>query len=159
MFPKQALRELIANAMVHQDFLIEGTALRIEMYDDRVEISNPGVPQIPTERFIDEDRSGNERLAELMRRLGVCERKGSGVDKVVSAAEIYQLPAPDFRVGEIRTTSVLFAHRDFTEMTKSDRIRACFQHCVLQYISKKRMSTAPVHFATHDTCQCGGSLV
>lgn len=140
MFPKQALRELIANAMVHQDFLIEGTALRIEMYDDRVEISNPGVPQIPTERFIDEDRSRNERLAELMRRLGVCERKGSGVDKVVSAAEIYQLPAPDFRVGEIRTTSVLFAHRDFTEMTKSDRIRACFQHCVLQYISGKRMS-------------------
>ena len=140
MFPKQALRELIANAMVHQDFTIEGTALRIEMYNDRVEISNPGIPQIPTERFIDEDRSRNERLAELMRRLGVCERKGSGVDKVVSAAEIYQLPAPDFRVGEIRTTSVLFAHRDFTEMTKSDRIRACFQHCVLQYISGKRMS-------------------
>jgi len=75
-----------------------------------------------------------------MRRLGVCERKGSGVDKVVSAAELYQLPAPDFRVGEIRTTSVLFAHRDFAEMTKSDRIRACFQHCVLQYISGKRMS-------------------
>lgn len=140
MFPYQALRELIANAMVHQDFSIDGTALRIEMYDDRVEISNPGIPQIPTERFIDEDRSRNERLAELMRRLGVCERKGSGVDKVVSAAEIYQLPAPDFRVGEIRTTSVLFAHRDFAEMTKSDRIRACFQHCVLQYISGKRMS-------------------
>jgi len=38
MFPKQALRELIANAMVHQDFSIDGTALRIEMYDDRVEI-------------------------------------------------------------------------------------------------------------------------
>ncbi len=140
MFPKQALRELIANAMVHQDFAIEGTALRIEMYDDRVEISNPGAPQIPTERFIDEDRSRNERLAELMRRLGVCERKGSGVDKVVSAAEIYQLPAPEFRVGEIRTTSILYAHRDFSEMTKSDRIRACFQHCVLQYISGKRMS-------------------
>lgn len=140
MFPKQALRELIANAMIHQDFSIDGTALRIEMYDDRVEISDPGVPQIPTERFIDEDRSRNEKLDELMRRLGVCERKGSGVDKVVSAAEIYQLPAPDFRVGEIRTTSVLFAHRDFADMTKSDRIRACFQHCVLEYISGRRMS-------------------
>lgn len=140
MFPKQALRELIANAMIHQDFSIDGTALRIEMYDDRVEISNPGVPQIPTERFIDEDRSRNETLADLMIRLGVCERKGSGVDKVVSAAEFYQLPAPDFRVGEIRTTSVLFAYRDFADMTKSDRIRACFQHCVLQYISGQRMS-------------------
>jgi serine/threonine protein kinase len=140
MFPKQALRELIANAMVHQNFAIDGTSLRIEMYNDRVEISNPGVPEIPTDRFIDEDLSRNEQLAELMRRLGVCERKGSGVDKVVDAAEVFQLPAPDFRVGNVRTTSVMFAHQEFTDMTKTDRIRACYQHCVLQYLSGKRMS-------------------
>jgi len=85
-------------------------------------------------------RSRNERLADVMRRLGVCEEKGSGVDKVVSAAEMFQLPAPDFRVGEIRTTAILFAHQDFAAMSKSDRIRACYQHCVLQYISGKRMS-------------------
>lgn len=140
MFPKQALRELIANAMVHQNFAIEGTALRIEMYTDRVEISNPGVPEIPTDRFIDEDLARNERLAELMRRLGVCERKGSGVDKVVDAAEVFQLPAPDFRVGNVRTTSVMFAHQEFADMTKTDRIRACYQHCVLRYLSGQRMS-------------------
>jgi ATP-dependent DNA helicase RecG len=140
MFPKQALRELIANALIHQDFLMTGTSVMIEMYADRVEISNPGLPPIKVERFIDEYRSRNERLADFMRRLGICEEKGSGIDKVISTAEISQLPAPDFRVGELRTTAVLFAHQDFSEMTKSDRIRACYQHCCLQYVSNQRMS-------------------
>ncbi|MGZ4972874.1 MAG: ATP-binding protein [Limisphaerales bacterium] len=140
MFPRQAIRELVANALVHQDFQASGTSVMIEMYADRLEVSNPGLPPIKVERFIDEYRSRNERLADLMRRLGVCEEKGSGIDKVVSAAEIFQLPAPDFRVGETRTTAVLFAHQDFAAMSKPDRIRACYQHCCLQYVSNQRMS-------------------
>lgn len=140
MFPKQALRELIANALVHQDFLASGASVMIEMYADRVEISNPGTPPISVERFIDEYRSRNERLADLMRRLGICEEKGSGVDKVVKAVEAFQLPAPDFRVGETRTTAILFAHQDFSAMARPDRIRACYQHCCLMYVSNQRMS-------------------
>lgn len=140
MFPKQALRELIANALVHQDFLASGASVMIEMYADRVEISNPGTPPIRVERFIDEYRSRNERLADLMRRLGICEEKGSGIDKVIKAAEVFQLPAPDFRVGELRTTAVLFAHQDFAVMSKTDRIRACYQHCCLMYVTNQRMS-------------------
>ncbi len=64
MFPKQALRELIANALVHQDFLATGASVMIEMYGDRIEISNPGIPPIQVERFIDEYRSRNEQLAD-----------------------------------------------------------------------------------------------
>jgi len=140
MFPKQALRELIANALVHQDFLATGASVMIEMYSDRIEISNPGIPPIQVERFIDEYRSRNEQLADLMRRFGICEEKGSGIDKVVNAAEVFQLRAPDFRVGEIRTTAVLFAHQDFAGMSKPDRIRACYQHCCLLYVNNQRMS-------------------
>jgi len=140
MFPEQALRELIANALVHQDFLATGTSVMIEMYSDRIEISNPGIPPIKVERFIDENRSRNEQLADIMRRFGICEEKGSGIDKVVNAAEVFQLPAPDFRVGDTRTTAVLFAHQDFADMSKTDRIRACYQHCCLLYVSNQRMS-------------------
>jgi len=140
MFPKQALRELIANALVHQDFLTTGTSVMIEMYSDRIEISNPGIPPIKVERFIDEYRSRNEKLADLMRRFGICEEKGSGIDKVVTAAEKFQLPAPDFRVGDTRTTALLFAHQDFATMSKRDRIRACYQHCCLLYVNNQRMS-------------------
>ncbi|MEL7077724.1 MAG: ATP-binding protein [Cyanobacteria bacterium J06582_2] len=140
MFPKQALRELIANALVHQDFLATGASIMIEMYADRVEISNPGLPPIKVERFIDEYRSRNEQLADLMRRLGICEEKGSGIDKVIVASEVYQLPAPDFRVGEIRTTAILFAHQAFNNMNQSDRVRACYQHCCLKYLCNEKMS-------------------
>jgi ATP-dependent DNA helicase RecG len=140
MFPKQALRELIANALVHQDYQATGASVMIEMYADRVEVSNPGRPPISVERFIDEYRSCNEDVAALMRRLGICEEKGSGVDKVVKAAEVFQLPAPDFRVGELRTTAVLFAHQDFAAMSKTDRVRACYQHCCLMYVRNQRMS-------------------
>jgi ATP-dependent DNA helicase RecG len=140
MFPKQALRELIANALIHQEFLMTGVSVMIEMYEDRVEISNPGLPPIHVERFIDEFRSRNERLADLMRRLGICEEKGSGIDKVISASEMYQLPAPDFRVGELRTTAVLFAHQELEQMDRNDRIRACYQHCCLRYVMNEQMN-------------------
>lgn len=140
MFPQQALRELIANALIHQDFSVRGGSVMIEMYSDRVEISNPGIPPIQVDRFIDEYRSRNERLADLMRRMGACEEKGSGVDKVVSAAEVYQLPAPDFRVSEARTTAILFAHQEFAAMSRGDRTRACYQHCCLKYVSNARLS-------------------
>jgi ATP-dependent DNA helicase RecG len=140
MFPKQALRELVANALIHQDFLASGASVMIELYADRVEISNPGLPPIKVERFIDEYRSRNERLADLMRRLGICEEKGSGIDKVIRAAEVFQLPAPDFRAGELRTTALLFAHQEFADMSKGDRVRACYQHCCLMYVTNQRMS-------------------
>jgi ATP-dependent DNA helicase RecG len=140
MFPKQSLRELIANALIHQDFLMTGVSVMIEMYEDRVEISNPGRPPIHVERFIDEYRSRNERLADLMRRLGICEEKGSGIDKVVSASEVFQLPAPDFRVSELRTTAVLYAHQELEQMDRNDRIRACYQHCCLRYVMNEQMN-------------------
>lgn len=140
MFPRQAIRELVANALVHQDFEATGQSVMVEMYTDRLEVSNPGLPPIKVERFIDEFRSRNERLAELMRRMRVCEEKGSGIDKVIHLAEVFQLPAPDFRISETRTTAVLFSHQDFADMSKPDRIRACYQHCCLKYVSNERMS-------------------
>lgn len=140
MFPDIAIRELMANALIHQDFEETGSSVMVEVYDDRLEISNPGKPAIPPTRFIDEYKSRNEKLADLMRRLRICEEKGSGIDKVVNSAEVYQLKAPDFRVGEVRTTVVLFAHQEFDDMESEDRIRACYQHCCLRYVMNQKMS-------------------
>jgi ATP-dependent DNA helicase RecG len=140
MFPEIAIRELVANALIHQDFMESGSSVMIEIYSDRVEIANPGKPFIPPERFIDEYQSRNERLADLMRRMGICEEKGSGVDKVIHAAEVYQLPAPDFRVGERHTKAILFSHKEFEEMDRNDRIRACYQHCCLRYVMNQKMT-------------------
>jgi ATP-dependent DNA helicase RecG len=140
MFPQIAIRELVANALIHQDFNESGASVMIEIYTDRIEISNPGRPFISPDRFIDEYQSRNERLADLMRRFGICEEKGSGVDQVINSAEAFQLPAPDFRVGERRTTAILFAHQKFEDMNLDDRIRACYQHCCLRYVMNQKMT-------------------
>lgn len=59
---------------------------------------------------------------------------------MVEAAELFQLPAPDFRSDNIRTTVVLFAHKHFDEMDRKDRIRACYQHCCLRYVMNEKMT-------------------
>jgi ATP-dependent DNA helicase RecG len=140
MYPVLALRELIANALIHQDFRVRGTSVLIEIYDDRIEISNPGKPMIEPIRFIDEYQSRNEMLAAVMRRIGLCEEKGSGIDKVVFLSERWELPAPDFQVKETHTKAVLYAHQEFNDMTKADKIRACYQHCTLLYVMNQRMT-------------------
>lgn len=140
MYPPLMIRECVANALIHQDFLVAGAAVLVEVYDDRVEISNPGQPAVEVDRFIDEFRSRNERLADVMRRIGVCEEKGSGIDKVIDLAEVAQLPAPEFRVDGVRTTCVLFGTRPFAEMGKNDRIRACYQHACLRRVTNATMS-------------------
>ena len=99
MYPEIAVRELVANAIIHQDFFITGTGPMIEIFEDRMEITNPGVPLVDTRRFLDTPpRSRNEALASFMRRIGVCEERGSGIDKVVFETEFYQLPAPEFEI-------------------------------------------------------------
>ena len=144
-FPLNCLRELVANAFVHQDFTVRGARVMVEMYEDRVEISNPGVPEIQVERFIDDWKSRNEVVADVLRRMGICEEKGSGVDKVISTVEVLQLPAPEFNVGASRTFAILFAPKKFSEMTKADRIRACYQHCVLKHVMRTQMSNSTRH--------------
>jgi predicted HTH transcriptional regulator len=129
VYPEIALRELVANALIHQDMTITGTGPMVEIFSDRIEITNPGRPLIDPQRFIDmPPRSRNEALASLMRRMRICEEQGSGVDKVVTAVEVFQLPAPDFRVDGENTKAVLLAPRSFADMTAPERVRACYQH-------------------------------
>ena len=141
MYPELAVRELIANALIHQDFLPSGTGPMIEIFSNRMEIINPGEPLVPTDRFLDTPpKSRNEALASFMRRIGVCEERGSGVDKVVFETELYQLPAPLFEVPDGYTKAVLFAHKELKEMDKQERIRACYLHACLRYVQHDYMT-------------------
>lgn len=141
MFPELAIRELVANAIIHQNFHSTGTAPMVEIFADRMEITNPGLPLVKTDRFLDSPpKSRNEALASFMRRIGVCEERGSGVDKVVFQTEYYQLPAPLFETTGEHTRAILFAHREFREMDKEDRIRACYLHACLRNVQRDFMT-------------------
>jgi ATP-dependent DNA helicase RecG len=141
MFPELAVRELVANALIHQDLHATGMGPMVEIFEDRIEITNPGVPLVNPDRFVDTPpRSRNESLASLMRRFGICEERGSGIDKVVSQVEYYQLPAPLFEVPPDCMRVVLFAHKDVRDMDKAERVRACYLHACLQYVTRKQMT-------------------
>jgi len=140
MYPELVIREVVANALIHQDLEQTGSSIMVEIYSDRIEFRNPGQPLIEAERFVDEDCSRNEGLADVMRLIGICEKKGSGIDKVVSETESYQLPAHDVRITTSCTTVVLFSYREFKLMDNADRLRACYLHCCLKYVSNERMT-------------------
>ncbi len=139
IYPEIAIRELVANAIIHQDFAIKGFPT-IEIYSDRIEISNPGCPIIQSERFIDEYGSRNEILADVMRRMGFCEEKGSGLDKTIFNVELYQLPAINITVQENRTIITIYSHKSLNSMSKEEKIRACYQHACLKYVSNETMT-------------------
>jgi predicted HTH transcriptional regulator len=142
-YPEDTIRESLGNALIHQDFSMTGVGPLLEIFSDRIEITSPGEPLVSPDRFLDAPpRSRNETLAGLMRRMRICEERGSGVDKVVQAAEESLLPAPDFRVVTDHLRVTIYALRTFSDMTKEERLRATYQHACLRWVSSQRMTNA-----------------
>lgn len=143
MYPEVAIRELVANALIHQNFFMQGTSPLIEIFTDRLEITNPGSPLIDQARFVDHPPvSRNEKLASFLRRIGVCEERGSGYDKVVFQTEFYQLPAPEIEIYNDHTKVILYAHKEFSKMSKDDRYRACYLHACLKRVNRDVMTNS-----------------
>jgi len=117
----------------------------VEIFEDRIEITNPGEPLVDTQRFVDTPpRSRNEKVASMMRRFRICEERGSGIDKVVSQVELFQLPAPLFERPEGSTKAVLFSHKPLSAMDRADRVRACYLHACLCYVTSRAMTNTSV---------------
>lgn len=143
LYPVIAIRELIANALIHQDLSIARTNPMIEIYDNRIEITINGKPLIDVLRLIDyQPKSRNEQLANFMRLIGICEERGSGIDKVIDSVENFQLPAPRFVVENDYFKVILFAPSSFEDMSKEDRIRATYQHCCLKFSCQDTMTNS-----------------
>jgi predicted HTH transcriptional regulator len=143
LYPQIALRELIINALIHQDFSISGTGPMIEIFSNRVEITNPGVPLVDSKRFIDSPPlSRNEMIASLMRRANLCEERGSGWDKIASQCEVSQLPAPKIVIYENHTRVILFSRITFGNLTNEEKLWSCYMHACLKQVNGEQMTNA-----------------
>lgn len=144
MVPTVAVRELLANAVIHQDLAVAGAGVLVEVFQGRIEISNPGEPVIgDIRRLLDfPPRSRNEALASHMRRVGFCEELGSGIDRVVALVEASQLPAPEFTVPDGSTRATLFGTRLLKDMDADTRVRACYWHACLKRIRREYVTNA-----------------
>ena len=144
-FPIVAVRELVANALIHQDFFATGTGPMVEIFEGRIEITNPGAPLVDIDRLVDAaPKSRNDKLASLMRRFNLCEERGSGIDKVVFQVELFQLPAPLFEIPGDATRATLFAPKALREMNRQERIRACYFHACLNYVLSKPVTNSSI---------------
>jgi ATP-dependent DNA helicase RecG len=143
LYPELALREIIANALIHQDFTIGGAGPLIEIFDDRIEISSPGslLPSKRLEELIGtQPESRNEKLARAFRRYRICEERGSGLLKAGEAIESQGLPPISFEQGPNHFKVSLFALRTFAQMSGAERLNACYQHALLKYRSNTAMT-------------------
>lgn len=144
-YPELAIRELIANALIHQDFSISGSGPMVEIFEDRIEVTNPGAPLVDIQRLVDSPpRSRNESFASFMRRIGICEERGSGWDKVVLLCEQHKLPVPLVEVSGENTQVVLFGERAFADLSKAERVRAMYFHACLRHVNRQYLDNSSV---------------
>lgn len=145
VYPKIAVREFVANALIHQDFAIDGSPITIEIFSNRLVITNPGAPLNNINRLLDlPPRSRNERLAQSMLLLNMCERRGSGVDRAIEAIEEMCLPPVKFQSLDDYTRVSLFPQKPLSEMTKKEKIIACYQHACLMFEDNKAINNQSI---------------
>ncbi|OSZ70549.1 hypothetical protein CAP39_06120 [Sphingomonas sp. IBVSS1] len=138
--PELTVREFLANAIIHQDLTQTGGRPVVEIYNDKIRIINPGLPLIETDRFIDSpSKSRNPEFAKLMRSAGLCEQRGSGVDRALREIERASLPPPLIQAVEGATIVTIFMNKTFAQLTADERVRACYQHACLQHESGEPM--------------------
>ena len=138
-----AIREAVANALIHQDLSVTGAGPTVEIFSSRIEITNPGLPLVDISRIIDNPpKSRNEKLASLMRRLKMCEELGTGWDKIVISSELMQLPAPKIELYEESTRVTLYAEVPFSNLSPEDKLRACYLHACIRYVQEEYLTNS-----------------
>ena len=104
-YPERAVTETVANAIIHRDYMQMGSEIHVDMYDDRLEIYSPGgmmdgklIQQLNPLTVPSKRR--NPLLADFFSRLGLMERRGSGMRKIIDAYKQYEhlttYHAPEF---------------------------------------------------------------
>lgn len=106
LYPEEAIREVIVNALVHRDYLLSGTTVELSIYEDRLEVVSPGrLPNgITPQRMITGCRSArNQLLKDVMRDYGYLEHMGMGVPrKIVKEMKKHNDTSPDLIEDEER---------------------------------------------------------
>ena len=115
-YVERSYHEALINALAHRDYLVNGSEVHIDIYDDRMEIYSPG--GMPDGSII-QDRDPlmvpstrrNPVLADVFNRLGYMERKGSGFGKIISGYEFQinydESKRPSFRSDRYQFTVVM----------------------------------------------------
>lgn len=102
--PIEAMREALINALCHRQIDRTLTNVTLAIYDDRVEISNPGClpPEIPVEKIKEPHKSypRNKLIAQVLYLTAYLERWGTGVERILQKCIEYDVPEPEWTASE-----------------------------------------------------------
>lgn len=145
-FPDIAIRELVANMIVHQDINHHGTYPTVEVFSDRIEFYNAGAPLVSVERIIDfVPKARNENMTSFMRRCNICDERGSGYDKIVRATSSNAMLAPSVENQENQFTKVtLFSKIPFSIISKKEKVWTCYMQACLDYVGKRTITNSEI---------------
>ena len=111
-YPERAVAEAIANAIIHRDYMQLGSEIHIDIYDDRMEIYSPG--GMIDGRLIQQlnpltvpSKRRNPLLADFFSRLGLMERRGSGMKKIIDSYKRFER-MPDYHAPEFQSNASEF---------------------------------------------------
>lgn len=98
-YPEEAIRELVANAVIHRDYMVTETYTQVNVFSNRIEISNPGnlPPGVTIDNIKDSQFSRNEIIATILKDMEYLEEYGRGINIVFSKMREWQLLDPIFK--------------------------------------------------------------
>lgn len=107
-YDRRGFREAFVNALVHRDYSMLG-AVHVKLDDDGLNISSPGgfIDGVNlTNLLVVSPRSRNPLLADIIKRIGLAERTGRGIDRIFEGMLRYGRPAPDYSLSNSYTVSL-----------------------------------------------------
>jgi predicted HTH transcriptional regulator len=118
----------------------------VEVFDGRIEFTNPGNPLVPIDRILDmAPRTRNDAMASFLHKCGICEERGSGYDKIVGATCRAGLLAPRVQdQGGVFTKVTIHSKVPIKQVGKQDRIWTCYMLACLACVSSDAIGNADV---------------
>ena len=136
MFPEKAVREILGNMIIHQDMTASGQSLMIEIFDERIEATNPGKLLVDVDRIIDTaPHARNEKMAQFLRLVHICEARGSGFDRMEEGMRDWKIPAPKVETTEDFCRTMLYWHSSLSQWSKEEKIRTCYIYICYCYVN------------------------
>ncbi len=122
-YSEEILREVVTNSLVHRDYKKMHQPVKIAMFDNRVEIENPGglMPGLTAYNMIHKRDWRNPLLAELMKKFGFGEMDGQGIDRIYSMTLSLKVPPPIFKDNKNSFTAVLSAPKSYEDFSAEEK--------------------------------------
>ena len=141
--PHAVVREVLSNAFAHQDLSSEEDGIVIEIFKNRVEITNSGRPVLDTLHFLDGGPAiKNEKIFAEMKNLGLVDGQGYGWRKIVKELESRSLPVPEIKVREKSITVTLWFEKPLKLLSLDQRNWTVYLHTVLRYLLSEPANNA-----------------